>query len=165
MNILKVIASLTLLSTSIGAAHAIPADSLYKMSVNKPGSLTPFYQAHSKVPFTKPFDSLNKEQQTIVKSKFKSLGVNDTPPYPTEGSLSLYRPLLKAGAMASLTGKLKVSATIGIDGQVSAVDVIKSPNDYLSKKVVRIVSNTKFDAASCDGDRCEMNFPIEIQFN
>lgn len=166
MNISKkILVGLALLSTSIGSAYAIPADDLYQISVRKPGNLAPFYQAHSKVPFTKSFSNLSEAQQVLVKNKFENLAANDIPPYPTHGSGKLYRPLLKVGALASLTGTLKVQATIGTDGQVRAVNIEGSPNEYLSKKITRIVSSTAFDAASCGGQSCEMNFPIEIQFN
>ena len=165
MKISKSIAGFALLISSINVAYAIPTDSLYQISVSKPGSITPYYQAHSKVPFTKPYSDLTDEQKYVVKSKFKNLGVNDTPPYPSNGSGKLYRALLKAGVNKSQTGKLILLATIDANGEVTAIEVSESPSDYLARKASRIVRKTSFDAASCNGVNCEMSFPIEIQFN
>lgn len=165
MNISKALVSLALVCATISTAHALPADSLYELTINEPGSLTPIYTAKSKISFKDSYPDLSDEQKHYVKRKFHNLGINDTPPYPSNGSGDLYRPLLKVGALNGETGKLLINATIDINGQVSAIEVIESPSDHFANKASQIINNTTFDAANCSGLNCEMNFPIEIQFN
>ena len=165
MNISKTLMSAVLLSMNIATAYALPADSLYQLTITEAGSLSPIYRAESQVPFKASYDQLSESQKKLVRKKFDKLGVNDTPPYPVKGSANLYRPLFKAGARQDLSGKLLITATIDRHGIVSNVEVKQSPSAYFALSAIKLVSNTPFKAASCDGTTCEMDFPIEIQFN
>ena len=169
MKLLKTASSLVtigaIISASVTSVHALPADSLYTITINQHGSFIPFYQAKSAVDFKSSYADLSDEQKNTVRNKFDNLGITDTPPYPSNGSGDLYRPLLEIGAQRGYKGKLIMNATIDLDGKVSATEVIESPNKYFSQKAIKIVNNTKFDAGFCGQAKCVMSYPIEIRFN
>jgi len=165
MNTFKFTLISALLVVGVSQAHAVPSDRLYTITATEFGTLQPAYKAVSKVPFNKSYGQLNEYQKNMVRKKFDNIGLNDTPPYPVNGSGSIYQPLLKAGSRLNESGLLKIQASINTQGEVIKVEIESSPSERLTRRATRIVQRTKFDAAQCAGVNCEMQFPIELQFN
>ena len=160
------IAVLTAALLLSSTASAIPSNSLHSLKGdNRVGTNIPAVQAQSSIPFNKSFDNLSQQEQNLVRAQFDDLGVNDTPPFPSKGLQSIYKPIIKANQRYSAKGTLSLNATVDASGQITSIEVNQSPSKALSRKVERVLSSVKFDAASCDGNRCEMSFPVNIQFN
>ena len=152
----------------ISSAHAAiekNSSELYKLRGDAPtGTLIPTIDATSPLPFNKNYVALSEKQQDIVKAKYENLGENDTPPFPARGLKTIYEPVIGANKSLGKTGKLKLIAIINKDGYVDTISVEETPSVALSKRAIRALRDTKFDAASCDGTPCEMTFPMEIEF-
>lgn len=129
------------------------------------GSRLQTIEAHSNIPFNRAYDELSQKQKAQVKEKFKSLGINEVPPFPKYGLAAIYQPLIKANKAFGLNKTIKINATITRNGSVDKIEVLNSENAKFNDYIEHALSNAKFKPASCNGVSCEMNFPIEISFN
>ena len=160
------LASLSLISLVLLNATATAAtNKLYKLKGDAPtGTLIRSIEAVSPIPFNKRFASMNESEQNLFKAKYTEIGLNDTPPFPRSGLKAVYRPIVKANKSINASGSLHLTALVNANGFVESVKVIDSPDVKLSAVAEKTLLGTRFDAASCNGAACEMNFPFEITF-
>jgi len=107
---------------------------------------------------------MSDEQKNYFRSKYDNLGINETPPFPSQGLRSLYKPVIEMQRSTGATGLLKMTAIVGADGLVQSIEVHEAPNKHLAKRAKRTLRNATFDAATCDGEKCVMTFPFQIKF-
>lgn len=129
------------------------------------GSMLPSVEATSPISFHKRYKNLTGNEKLQVRKMVGSVSDSDTPPFPKFGLQSVYRPVIDAYKQLDAKGSLHLNATINENGFVESVRVVQSPNEKLSVAAERILRNTQFDPASCNGTACEMSFPIMITFN
>lgn len=166
--IMKKLGILVVLATTIcgiSIASANTSKKLYVLNGKAPtGTKILSVDAKSPLPFNKSYVALSNQQKDIVRAKYENLGANDTPPFPARGLKSIYKPVIDANRSLGKVGMLKLVATIDENGYVGSIEVKETPSKALSKRAIRSLRNTKFDAATCDGAPCEMTFPMEIKF-
>ena len=149
----------------LSLANASTSKKSYNLLGDAPsGSNIPTVDATSPIPFNVSYVALTEAQKKIVKSKYDNLGVNDTPPFPSRGLKAIYKPVINANRSLGKSGLLKITAIVNKEGLVESVVVHESPSKALSKRATRALRNTQFDAGTCDGEACEMEFPFEIKF-
>ena len=129
------------------------------------GSLIPVIEAKSNIPFNKSYENLNHTQKAQVRSQFKNLGINDTPPFPMHGLGAVYKPLIKANKIFGLNDTIKLEAKVSRDGLVSGVNVLNNSSVTYTNYLQRALKDIKFKPSKCGSVSCEMNFPVEIAFN
>jgi len=165
---MKKLATLLVTATAIcgisNASASIEKESYVLNGTPPTGTLIPSIDARSPLPFNKRYVALSDKQKDIVRAKYENLGVNDTPPFPARGLKSIYEPVISANKSLGKVGKLELIATVDEEGYVGKIIVKETPSKALSNRAIRSLRSVKFDAASCDGDPCEMTFPMEINF-
>ena len=149
----------------LSVATASTGGKTYRLLGERPsGTRIPTVDATSPIPFNANYVALTAEQKEIVNAKFENLGSNDTPPFPARGLRAIYKPVISANRSLGKSGRLKLTALVNEQGQVESVVIHESPSKALSKRATRALRNAEFDAATCDGEACAMEFPFEIQF-
>ena len=113
------------------------------------------------VPFDKNYRELSSTLKARVKAPYGGLKDSEHPPFPTEGSQAIYNPLFKANLELLDEGDFLAIATISATGEVKQVSIYKSPTPNVATMINYIISNTKFDPATCDGSPCEMEYLFE----
>ncbi len=147
-----------------GFANANIDRSYYLKGDKIAGSNIRSIDAVSKIPFNKSYNDLSADQKQTLHSQFEGLSASDTPPFPRQGLRKLFQPIVKASKAIAATGSLRLHATVNANGFVESVKVIDSPDVKLSVIAERVLLNTRFDPARCNGVACEMTFPFEAHF-
>jgi len=116
------------------------------------------------IPFDKPYGQLTADQQNRFKRFYVALGESDEPPFPLQGLGALYRPVSKGQQKLLVSGEFRADAEVDKDGNVSAVAVLQSPNEQVTKFMANVLLLTKFKPALCQGQPCSMGFPVKVTF-
>jgi hypothetical protein len=116
------------------------------------------------IPFDKPYRELTADQQNRFKLFYVALGESDEPPFPLHGLGALYRPVAKGQQRFLVSGEFRADAEIDEDGNVSAVAVLQSPSEQVTKFMANVLLLTKFKPALCGGQPCSMGFPVKVTF-
>ena len=153
------------LAVTLIASTASAAQKTYELKGEAPvGSRIKPVEATSPIPFNKPYSKLTEEQKTLVNSSYDNLATGDTPPFPAKGTKAIYKPIIKGHKKSPKPGKLIVSAMVDEQGRVVDVTVHESPSERMSDLATRVFNNTRFDAASCSGRPCRMEYNFELAF-
>ena len=116
----------------------------------------------SPIPVNKSYSKLKPKHQAWVRAHYDNMPENDTPPFPAKGYESIVKPLLTAYMQASRQGKVKAVAMIGEDGKTKKVDVHSPNNKEMAEFIAAVIYNTKFDAGTCNGEPCVMEYLLDI---
>ena len=153
--------SIIVASTGIAAA----ATTQYQLKGNAPtGTKIASIDATSSIPFDKQYFEFSASERESFRSRFDQIANNDIPPFPRHGMQSIYKPILAEHKKTSKSGKLSVMATVDKTGRVTQLSVVESPNNRLAKVSAAVLRDTQFRPAFCDGEPCEMSFPVELTF-
>lgn len=120
--------------------------------------------AEGALPFDKPYGELTAAQQRRLKLAYVALGDGDEPPFPIQGLGAIYRPVSKGQQRLLVSGEFRADAEIDKDGNVLAVAVLQSPNEQVTKFMANVLLLTKFKPALCQGEPCQMGFPVKVSF-
>ncbi len=164
---MKKLGKILVVATAIFGISAVSAntDKTYNLLGEAPsGSKIPAVAATSPLPFNVSYSKMSEEQKNFFRSKYDNLGINDTPPFPSKGLRTLYKPVINTHRALGGVGTLKMTATISADGFVQSIEVHETPNKALAKRAKRALRNATFDSATCNGEKCAMTFPFEIKF-
>jgi len=118
----------------------------------------------SSLPFDKTYAQLSPEEQRILKSRYVQMAEDDEPPFPAEGLGPLYKAFSKAQAATGAVGRFEMEVQVDASGEVTKVDILRSPDARLSKYAGTVAMFTKFKPAVCNGKPCAMGFPVSINF-
>ncbi len=113
------------------------------------------------MPFDKSYSELSPALKQRVKNAYGDLKESEYPPFPSEGTQVIYRPLYKANLDLRKEGDVLAIAMIDESGGVESVTVYKAPSKNIATMLNYIISNTKFDPATCDGKPCKMEYLFE----
>lgn len=153
--------SIVIASTGIASA----ATTQYQLKGNAPsGTKIASIDATSSIPFDKQYFEFSASERESFRARFTQISKHDVPPFPRHGMQSIYKPILAEHKKAAKTGKLSMLATVDKTGRVTQLSVVESPNKQLAKVSEAVLRNTKFSPAFCDGEPCEMSFPVELTF-
>ncbi len=113
------------------------------------------------VPFDKRYSEMSPTLQARVKSAYGGLKETEHPPFPEEGTQAIFYPLFKANRDLLAEGDVLAIAVISPEGKTKKVTVYKAPTKNIATMLTYILTNTKFDPATCDGKPCEMEYLFE----
>jgi outer membrane biosynthesis protein TonB len=148
---------------STGIAYA--ATSQYQLKGSAPtGTKIASVDATSSIPFDKQYYEFSANEREAFRSRFDQISKHDIPPFPRHGMQSIYKPILAEHKKTAKSGKLSVIATVDKTGRVTQLSVVESPNKRLAKVSAEVLRDTKFSPAFCDGEPCQMTFPVELTF-
>ena len=116
--------------------------------------------AHASVPFNKNYAQLNATQKSEFRKGFSSLSFKQTPPFPQCSLQAIYRPIANLSLSMDVQGKFDATVTVNRNGIVENVTIHENPNSALSVKASKLLQNTQFQAATCESQTCDMNFPV-----
>lgn len=154
----------SIIVASAGIASAATT-TLYQLKGNAPtGTKIASIDATSSIPFDKQYFEFSASERESFRSRFAQISKHDVPPFPRLGMQSIYKPILAEHKKTAKSGKLSVMATVDKTGRVSQLSVVESPNKSLAKVSAAVLRDTKFNPAFCDGEPCEMTFPVELTF-
>lgn len=117
------------------------------------------------IPFDKPYSQLTDYQKALVRMDYEGMPSNETPPYPFEGTVVLYEPVIKALQKILKEGDLTAIAMVNHKGDVEEVTVYKSPDPFFAELLNSILFSTKFEPATCKGKPCKMEFFFNLRLN
>jgi len=129
----------------------------------RPGSKFKQQLFKDDVPFDARYSDMSETLQARVKAAYGGLKDSEHPPFPSEGTQAIYYPLYKANRDLRDEGEVLAIAMIGTNGEVKQVSIYKAPTTSAATLINYIISNTKFDPASCDGSPCEMEYLFETK--
>lgn len=167
-NSIKLLLATTLLAVSltgiVTSAHAKQdkdRKAYFLLGDARPGSKFKQKLFRSDVPFDKTYSELSPTLKERVKTPYGGLKASEHPPFPQEGTEAIYRPLYKANLKLEKEGDVLAIAMISETGKVENVTVYKAPTPNIATMLSYIITNTKFDPATCDGKPCKMEYLFE----
>ena len=152
---------------SSGQASKAEPDPLYELKEPqaRTGSILIKDQVtHSEVPLNRTYQELSPEEKARVHYWYEYIGENDEPPYPAKGLAPIYKAIGHARNIAPGQGELFMAVTVDAKGHAKEVQVLKSPGKQMSEFVAYVLLMTKYKPALCDGEPCQMQFPLVVQF-
>ena len=160
MNRKILIGTLIVLLTTTAAA----AQKEFKlMGEPRQGSKFKQVDAVSPIPFDKTYEQLNEVQKAAFRATYGGLADNEKPPFPVEGTQSIYKPIIKGHKEIARAGTLFLVAMIDENGKVENVSVYESPHAKMTEYASTVLFNTEFEPATCNGKPCKMEFPFEFK--
>lgn len=145
------------------SAYSSDSAKMYKLLGEAPvGSNMRPVEAKSLIPFAKRFHQLSDKQRKIYRTNFPGIEDNEVPPFPLNGFIELYKPIIKGHARTGGGGDLTLLATIDKEGNVDSLAIYSQPSKKLGDLATTVMFNTKFKPATCDGEPCEMQFQFEF---
>ena len=154
------IGALVLILTTTAAA----AQREFKlMGESRSGSKFKQVDAVSPIPFNKNYTQLTEEQKELFRATYGGLAETEKPPFPVEGTQSIYRPIIEGHKEIARAGNLFLIAMVDENGKVENVSVYESPHTRMTEYASAVLFNTKFEPATCNGDPCKMEFPFEFK--
>jgi hypothetical protein len=110
------------------------------------------------IPINKRYDELLPSEREAVHKDYEGLARGDEPPFPADGLKPLHEAALKAQMQRYATGRLFVLASVDVDGTVTEVKVMESPDPEMARFVASMLLMTRFKPALCAGRPCAMDF-------
>jgi hypothetical protein len=146
------------------ATTSVAAQKEFKLRGDaREGSKFRTIDAVSPIPFNKSYKQLTTEQKEIFRATYGGLAETEKPPFPKKGTEVIYKPLIKAHKDIARAGTLFLIAMVNEKGKVENVAVYESPAQSMTELATTVLFNTEFDAATCNGKPCKMEFPFEFE--
>lgn len=119
---------------------------------------------HSDIPLNRTYEQLSPQEKARVHDWYEYIDEGDEPPYPAKGLLPIYKAIGHARNIAPGQGELFVAVTVDPKGRAKEVQVMRSPGKEMTEFVASVLLLTKFKPAICEGKPCQMQFPLQLQF-
>jgi hypothetical protein len=149
---------------AVATVPAIGQDTAPQHSIKRapaPGSLIQRTGATSPdIPLNRRYADLTEGEKAIVRGWYETLKPGDEPPYPERGMRPMVEAMMKFQGRLGFEGELHLDATVGPDGRVSAVKVMRTPDAEMSRLAATVLVDTPFKPALCAGQPCRMDFPV-----
>ena len=124
------------------------------------------------IPLDQPWEALTQDQKNIVRSRYPALARGDDPPYPSKGPLEILKAISAFNRDAGAAeGTLRMVVLVGADGKAKRAEVFEKPTVYdleedqrLLKRIARVLMLTPYKPAMCQGEPCEMVYPMVNEF-
>lgn len=155
----------TLLIT-LALSAAAQAEEIYSVRQDAPdiGSMIKRQVAEGPLPFDKRFEELTAEQVRVLRSLYVQIRSNDEPPFPRYGLKQIAREIARGSKDLRPSGKLLATVRVDQNGDTTGISIVEIPHPNLTEVVNTVLMNAKFKPAKCDGQACEMDFPLRIMF-
>ena len=130
------------------------------------------YSAPNRIPLDQPWEALTQDQKNIVRSRYPALARGDDPPYPSKGPLEFLKAISTLNREAGAAeGTLRMAVLVGADGKAKRADVFEKPSlgdpkddQKLVKRIASLLMLTPYKPAMCQGEPCEMVYPVLNEF-
>jgi hypothetical protein len=119
----------------------------------------------SDVPLDKTYAELSAEHRARVRALYEALAADDEPPFPADGLKPVYSAMADLQHHLLVKGRLTLVASVGADGDVTAVQALGSPDADMVRAAANVLMLTKFKPATCKGKPCAMDFPFRFNFD
>lgn len=116
------------------------------------------------IPINRRYDQLSSAERTKLHGWWEEMLPGDEPPFPKDGLKSVHDAIRKVQDKLAVTGQLLMIATVGTDGRVIEVKVIRSPSPEMAKFGAAVLMFIEFKPAVCSGQPCIMDFPFLYRF-
>ncbi|XYJ10541.1 MORN repeat-containing protein [Telluria sp. B2] len=124
------------------------------------------------IPLNQPWEALTQAQKNIVRSRYPALARGDDPPYPSKGPFEFLKAIAALNRDAGAAeGTLRMAVLVGADGKAKRADVFEKPSlgdpkddQKLVKRIASILMLTPYKPAMCQGEPCEMVYPVLNEF-
>jgi hypothetical protein len=140
--------------------HTIKQDNAFTGSLVRRNLMKP-----SVVPINFSYAQLSSEDRRKVHSWWEAIAEGDEPPYPVDGLKAIFAPITKAQEKLLVEGNLSLVAKVDANGDVVSVQPFESPNAQMTQFAGQILLLTKFKPAVCKGQKCVMEFPLNLFFS
>lgn len=107
-----------------------------------------------------PYQELPPGDRASLHALYERIADGDEPPFPTRGLRALFDPISHAQAKLLLKGQLFLIATVGPQGKVVQVKVMRSPSPEMAQFAAHVMAQTPYKPAVCSGQPCTMDFPL-----
>jgi hypothetical protein len=118
----------------------------------------------TKIPINKRYAELTPEQKTVLASYYESMGPEDEPPFPEDGTGVIIKPLVKAQHKLLVTGPLRLIVDVSPEGDATSVKAIGSPSPEMTRFAASVLLLTKFKPALCAGVPCAQQYVFYLDF-
>lgn len=116
-------------------------------------------------PMDAGWQALTPEQQNLVRSAYPALDDGDEPPYPLDGTRSLYGNFAKLyRKFTDYQGDALVHVTVDAQGKPASVSTFGVKHAEFARALSAVVLLQRFKPASCAGTPCAMPYPIRFSF-
>ncbi|GGC62637.1 energy transducer TonB [Undibacterium terreum] len=115
--------------------------------------------------YDKPYQELSPEQVRNIRSQYLQLKADQEPPYPLQGTRSIYKSIADAQQQMAVTGELLMDVVIDTEGKAESVKVLQSPSQEMSKFASAVLMLQQYKPAICGGKACEMEFPLRMKLD
>jgi len=117
------------------------------------------------VPVDKTYSELTPAEKMLVKSLYEPMADADEPPYPLHGPRRILETCEEIEKYLRVRGGLSLAVTVDPDGKPVAVEVLKSPDAEMTKKMAMVLMLEKYKPAVCNGAPCQMQYPFRMEFH
>lgn len=117
----------------------------------------------SLVPYAKRYEELTDTERGVVRSWYDGLREEDEPPYPEAGTARIFRRISQAQNALGRQGLLSLFVTVDATGKPTNVSVMSTPDMDIARIVARMLLEERYKPARCNGQPCEMQFPVRVQ--
>ena len=114
----------------------------------------------SVVPYHKSYAELSEQEKVAVRAAWPMLDAGDTPPYPLHGTREMFEWLSKAQNERLVSGNLMMKVMVDSQGRATAVQVLASPDEALTKFAAAVLMKQQYSPALCQGTPCAMAYPF-----
>ena len=123
----------------------------------------PEHEIDANVPVNQPYDNLTTGQKAIVRSAYEGMPDTDEPPFPQTGLMAVLEPLQAIVFYTKANGVINAIARVEADGKVSQVEVLESPSEQFAKLITKLLMDTPFKPAKCNGAPCQSEYALHMQ--
>jgi len=158
-----------LLAATLGSAQsqALPEEPRYRLKEIAPrlgSNIRRDAYTGDSIPLNRRYDQLTSEQQDLLRSMYDGLSAPDEPPYPEQGSEKMMSAIVKGQHALRVEGPLTMFVEVDANGDAQSVQVLKSPDERMTRYVAAVLMQQKFKPAVCGGVRCTMAHPLRLTF-
>src|SRR4051812_3459783 len=118
----------------------------------------------AKIPLNLKYSEMSAEQQRAVKGQYEAMAEADEPPFPSDGLRRILDQVLKANSKLLVDGPMELVVDVDENGDAMAVSVLRSSSPEMTNFAARVLMLTKYKPAICGGQRCRMQYPLNINF-
>lgn len=151
-------------SLSIAAGDEKPNYSIRESDASTGSNVRRSIVSEGSVPFEKGYAQLTPQEQARVKSQYERLGPADEPPYPVQGTKTIYQAIAAIQQKNLVEGDLSLLVDINSAGEPTSVSALKSPSESVTRQVATVLMLEKYKPAQCGGKPCAMQFPLRVSF-
>ncbi len=143
----------------------LPAERFAIREARPVGSMLSRDRMTTSVPPDATWETLTEQQKNVVREDYLGLAPTDEPPYPLKGTRAMQNAISQIyQRFTDYPGELTLYTLIGKDGLPKNATMIGAPHPELGRLVGTVAMMQRFKPGVCDGNPCELIYPIKFKF-